>query len=72
MGWYSMFGRVGTFMARVENITGLLVEMPQAVGTFKPLNIAKRTALAGWMFTLKNKCEVVGTLQDFDPSSMAM
>jgi len=38
----------------------------------KPLTIAERAALAGWMFTLKNKYEVVGKLQNFDPSSTAM
>lgn len=38
----------------------------------KPLSIAERAALAGWMFTLKNKYEVVGKLQEFDPSSTVM
>lgn len=38
----------------------------------KPLTIGEKAALAGWMFTLKNKYEVVGKLKDFDPSSTAM
>ncbi|KAL3941035.1 MAG: hypothetical protein SGBAC_004541 [Bacillariaceae sp.] len=38
----------------------------------KPLSIAERAALAGWMFTLKNKYDVVGKLQEFDPSSTSM
>ena len=38
----------------------------------KPLNIAERASLAGWMFTLKNKYDVVGKLQGFDPSFTAM
>ncbi|CAJ1934950.1 unnamed protein product [Cylindrotheca closterium] len=38
----------------------------------KPLNIGERASLAAWMFTLKNKYDIVGKLKDFDPSSTAM
>lgn len=38
----------------------------------KPLNLAERAALAGWMFTFKNKYEVVGKLKSFDPSTTSM
>ena len=38
----------------------------------KPLNIGERAALAGWMFTLKNKYDIVGKLEGFDPSTTSM
>jgi len=38
----------------------------------QPLTLAERAALAGWMFTLKNKYEIVGKLEGFDPSTTAL
>jgi len=38
----------------------------------KPLTMGERAALAGWMFTIRNKYEVVGKLKDFDPSTTSM
>ncbi|CAB9500168.1 Membrane steroid-binding protein 2 [Seminavis robusta] len=38
----------------------------------KPLTLGERAALAGWMFTLKNKYEIVGQLKGFDPSMTSM
>ena len=35
----------------------------------KPLNMAERAALQGWMWTFDSKYEVVGKLKDFDPKS---
>lgn len=35
----------------------------------KPLNMAERAALQGWMWTFDSKYEVVGKLEDFDPKS---
>ena len=34
-----------------------------------PLTVAERAALAGWMFTFKNKYDIVGKLDGFDPSA---
>uniref|UniRef100_A0A7S4VPI6 Cytochrome b5 heme-binding domain-containing protein n=2 Tax=Ditylum brightwellii TaxID=49249 RepID=A0A7S4VPI6_9STRA len=33
----------------------------------KPLNVAEKAALAGWMYTFESKYEVVGKLEGFDP-----
>ena len=38
----------------------------------KPLTMGERAALAGWMFTLKSKYEIVGKLEGFDPSTTSM
>lgn len=38
----------------------------------KPLTVGERAALAGWMFTLKNKYEIVGELEGFDPSTTSL
>jgi membrane-associated progesterone receptor component len=38
----------------------------------KPLNLAERAALAGWVYTFKGKYEVVGKLENFDPSTTSM
>jgi membrane-associated progesterone receptor component len=37
-----------------------------------PLNIGQKAALAGWMYTFKNKYEIVGRLEGFDPKSTSM
>lgn len=37
----------------------------------KPLNVAERAALAGWIFTFKGKYDIVGKLKGFDPSTTA-
>ena len=34
-----------------------------------PLTVAERAALAGWMFTFKNKYDIVGKLEGFDKST---
>ena len=67
-GEYHLFaGRDATrFLAR----TIVEEETPQEAQ--KPLTIAERASLAAWMFTLKNKYEIVGKLRDFDPSATAM
>lgn len=38
----------------------------------KPLTMAERAALAGWMWTMESKYEVVGKLEGFDPNSTKM
>ena len=38
----------------------------------KPLNIAERATLAGWIFTFKGKYDIVGKLEGFDPTTTAM
>jgi membrane-associated progesterone receptor component len=38
----------------------------------KPLTMGERAALAGWIFTLKNKYQVVGKLEGFDPTTTSM
>lgn len=38
----------------------------------QPLTMAERAALAGWMWTMDNKYEVVGKLKGFDPNSTKM
>mmetsp|Transcript_27783 Transcript_27783/g.39054 ORF Transcript_27783/g.39054 Transcript_27783/m.39054 type:complete len:223 (-) Transcript_27783:126-794(-) len=38
----------------------------------KPLNIAERAALAGWIYTFKTKYDIVGRLEGYDPKSTAM
>jgi len=35
----------------------------------KPLNMAERAALQGWMWTFQTKYEVVGEIDGFDPKS---
>lgn len=35
----------------------------------KPLNMAERATLQGWMWTFESKYEVVGKLDGFDPKS---
>jgi len=67
-GEYHLFaGRDATrFLAK----TSVEEETPEEAA--KPLTLGERAALAGWMFTLKNKYDVVGKLQDFDPSTTSM
>lgn len=67
-GEYHLFaGRDATrFLAK----TSVEEETPEQEA--KPLNMAERAALAGWMFTIKNKYEVVGKLEGFDPSTTSM
>ena len=38
----------------------------------RPLSIGERAALAGWMYTIKGKYEIVGKLRDFDPNTTCM
>mmetsp|Transcript_4653 Transcript_4653/g.11163 ORF Transcript_4653/g.11163 Transcript_4653/m.11163 type:complete len:236 (-) Transcript_4653:527-1234(-) len=38
----------------------------------KPLNIADRAFLATWIYTFKNKYDIVGKLEGFDPESTKM
>ena len=35
----------------------------------KPLTVAEKAALQGWIYTFKNKYEIVGKLEGFDPST---
>ena len=67
-GEYHLFaGRDATrFLAK----TIVEEETPEAAAT--PLTMGERAALAGWMFTFRNKYEVVGKLKGFDPSTTSM
>ena len=67
-GEYHLFaGRDATrFLAKT------IVEEETAEAAAKPLTMGERAALAGWMFTFKNKYEVVGKLKGFDPSTTSM
>lgn len=38
----------------------------------KPLSIADRAFLATWIYTFKNKYDIVGKLEGFDPESTKM
>jgi len=38
----------------------------------RPLNIAERAFLAGWIYTFKGKYDIVGKLEGFDPETTAM
>ena len=38
----------------------------------KPLTMGERATLEGYMWTFKDKYEVVGTLEGFDPKDTAM
>ena len=49
-----------------------IVEEETPEDAAKPLNMGERAALAGWMFTIKNKYEVVGQLEGFDPNTTSM
>ena len=49
-----------------------IVEEETPEDAAKPLNMGERAALAGWMFTIKNKYEVVGKLEGFDPNTTSM
>jgi membrane-associated progesterone receptor component len=67
-GEYHLFaGRDATrFLAK----TIVEEETPEAAAM--PLTMGERAALAAWMFTFKNKYEVVGKLKGFDPSTTSM
>jgi hypothetical protein len=36
------------------------------------LNIGHRAALEGWLWTFKNKYDIVGQLEGYDPKDIAM
>jgi membrane-associated progesterone receptor component len=67
-GEYHIFA--GRDATRLLAKTILEEEEPEAL--LLPLNIAEKAALAGWMYTFKNKYEVVGRLEGFDPKSTSM
>lgn len=49
-----------------------MVEEETPEDAAKPLTMGERAALAGWMFTIQNKYEVVGKLEGFDPKTTSM
>jgi membrane-associated progesterone receptor component len=49
-----------------------MVEEETEQDAVKPLTMAERAALAGWMWTFKGKYEVVGKLEGFDESTSSM
>ncbi len=67
-GEYHLFaGRDATrFLAKT------IVEEETPEEAAKPLTMADRAALAGWVFTFKGKYEIVGKLEGFDPKTTSM
>jgi len=67
-GEYHLFaGRDATrFLAKT------IVEEESPEEAAKPLTMGERASLAGWMFTIKGKYEVVGKLEGFDPDTTSM
>jgi len=67
-GEYHLFaGRDATrFLAKT------IVEEESPEDISKPLTMGERAALAAWMLTFKNKYEIVGKLEGFDPSTTSM
>ena len=49
-----------------------LVEEETSEDAVKPLTIAERAALAGWIWTFKQKYDIVGKLEGFDESMTKM
>ena len=73
--FYGMGGEYHIFAGR--DATRLLaktkVEEESSTELTQKLNIAERAALAAWIYTFKSKgYDIVGKLQDFDPSTTSM
>jgi membrane-associated progesterone receptor component len=73
--FYGMGGEYHIFAGR--DATRLLaktkVEEESSFELTQKLNIAERAALAAWIYTFKSKgYDIVGKLQDFDPSTTSM
>ena len=49
-----------------------LVEEESIEDSKKPLTMAERAALAGWIWTFKNKYDIVGKLHNYDPTTTSM